>query len=444
MAKNTLKNSIAVRLFIIGALAIILLIPTIMIQALIKERKQRRDETSLEVTDKWGSIQTITGPILTIPFQFTQQDDNEKFTKIKKYAHFLPDDLSIVCTIHPEIRYRGIYEFVLYNTKIQLTGNFPSLAFEDLNVSPNDVMWDDAFITVGITDMKGIKDIIKLNWNNTEFIASPGIESNDVCSSGISVKISLDAGIEKFDFHTEIDLNGSQSLMFVPVGRETKIEASSEWNNPSFTGNFLPELREISSDGFRAEWKVLQLNRNFPQKWIGNQHNIAPSTFGVSLLLPVDEYQKTMRTAKYAIMFIALTFLSFFMIELLGKKVIHPIQYLLIGFALLVFYTLLLSLSEYLSFKYSYLIASIGILLLITAYTKNVLSDKLQTVVIATVLVVLYGYLYIILQLQDYALLMGSLGLFVILSIVMYLTRKIDWFAILKIDDQLTSKSAQK
>lgn len=444
MAKNRIKNSVGLRLGIIAILSMVLLIPSGMMQSLIKERKLRRDSATQEVSNKWGTAQTICGPILTIPFKsYSKNDSGELITKIK-YAHFLPDDLSIIGTIHPQIRYRGIYEIVLYNTKLQLNGNFSSPDFEDLNLPKKDMIWKEAFVAVGITDMKGIKDLIKIKWNDLELVANPGIQTNDVIASGVSVKMALDPEIEKFEFSSEINLNGSTALMFIPIGKETKIKISSGWNNPSFTGSFLPEIREITSDGFNAQWKVLHLNRNYPQRWIGTRYKITPSSFGVNLLLPVDEYQKTMRTAKYAIMFIALTFLSFFMIELLNKKIIHPIQYLLIGFALLVFYTLLLSFSEHIVFKYAYLIASSGILILITTYTKSVLSSNLQTGMIAGILTILYGYLYIVLQLQDYALLMGSLGLFLILAIVMYLTRKIDWFSIFKIEDELVANTAQK
>ena len=234
-------------------------------------------------------------------------------------------------------------------------------------------------------------------------------------------------------------MNGSDGLFFIPVGKETKVELSSPWSNPSFTGSFLPNERQIDSDGFTAEWKILHLNRNFPQQWKGAHYKIDHSFFGVKLRLAVDDYQKIMRTAKYAIMFITLTFLTFFMIELLGKKVIHPIQYILIGFALLIFYTLLLSISEYLTFKFAYLLAGAAIILLISLYTKTVLNSTLQTITIAGVLVLLYGYLYVILQLQDFALLMGSIGLFIVLAVVMYLTRKVDWFTIMS-NRQLNEK----
>jgi inner membrane protein len=220
-------------------------------------------------------------------------------------------------------------------------------------------------------------------------------------------------------------------LLFSPVGEETTVQLQSEWPNPSFAGSFLPVNREVSSDGFQSEWNVLHLNRNFPQQWKGANKELTSAAFGVDLLLPVDEYRKTMRTAKYAIMFIALTFLTFFMIELLSGKMIHPVQYLLIGFALLIFYTLLLSISEYLVFGIAYLIASAAIILLITVYSYKVLSDGRKTAVVFGVLSLLYGYLYILFQLQDYALLLGSLGLFIVLSLVMYLTRSIDWFEVM-------------
>jgi len=240
----------------------------------------------------------------------------------------------------------------------------------------------------------------------------------------------------QYNFRIRLDLNGSAGLLFSPVGKETIAELKSDWTNPSFMGDFLPEERSVDGAGFSAKWKVLHLNRNFPQAWTGSQNLVGQTLFGVNLLLAVDEYQKTMRTAKYAIMFIALTFLTFFMIELLSRHTIHPIQYLLIGFALLVFYTLLLSISEYLIFAQAYWIASIAIIAMITLYARSVLANNLQTLVISGVLMLLYGYLFIILQLQDYALLMGSIGLFAVLAIVMYLTRKIDWFGIMDATNQ--------
>jgi inner membrane protein len=314
---------------------------------------------------------------------------------------------------------------------LSFNGIFNPPDLNDLNIPSQDIIWKDALLSIGITDMKGIQDFIEILWNKETYSANPGIESQDVLFSGISINPLLKEEQTNYEFNVQINLNGSYGLLFVPVGKETRVELSSDWINPSFTGAYLPENREITKEGFRSNWKVLHLNRNFPQKWSGPQYKVSDSAFGVELLITINEYQKTMRTTKYAILFLSLTFLTFFMIELLSKKIIHPIQYMLIGFALLIFYTLLLSLSEYLLFKYAYLIASAAIIILISLYSISVLRNITQTGIISGILILLYGYLYVILQLQDYALLMGSVGLFVVLAIVMYLTRTIDWFTII-------------
>lgn len=438
---KNLKHSLGIRLSIIGFLTLILLIPSVLIQNLISERENRRDSVADEISQKWGSEQAIVGPVISIPYKhyFNSEENTEQTIK---YAHFLPENLNIEGTVAPEVRYRGIYKAIVYNSKLSISGNFPSIDLNGFKIPIEDFLPGDAFVSVGITDMNGIKEFVTINWDGEEYLANPGIESNDVLASGISISPALETG-QAYQFDFELDLNGSSGLLFSPVGKETNVQLSSDWANPSFTGNFLPVNREVSSSGFTSEWNVLHLNRNFPQQWLGPNQEVANSAFGVDLLLAVDEYQKTMRTAKYAIMFISLTFLTFFMIELLSRKVIHPIQYLLIGFALLIFYTLLLSISEYLVFKLAYLIASAAIITLITVYSYSVLSDKLKSGIIFGVLIILYGYLYILLQLQDYALLLGSLGLFVVLTLVMYLTRNINWFEIMSSQDQneIQSKS---
>ncbi len=435
-----LKHSIGARLSIIAFLTLVLLIPSFLIQDLISERESRRDSVVEEVSQKWGKGQTITGPVISVPYRYYLGNDDEVEQTIR-YAHFLPKDLSIEGSIIPEERYSGIYKAIVYNSNLSISGNFPSLGPSSLNIPPEDFMIEEAFVSVGISDMTGIKEAIKINWdNNEEYTANPGIESNDVLESGISISPDLITG-KKYSFDFELNLNGSSGLLFTPVGERTNVQLTSGWPNPSFTGNFLPIDREINSSGFNAMWNVLHLNRNFPQQWVGVNQRISDSAFGVDLLLSMDEYQKTMRTAKYAIMFISLTFLTFFMIELLSKRVIHPVQYLLIGLSLLIFYTLLLSISEYLVFKVAYLLASAAIILLITIYSYSVLADKFKTGIVFGVLVILYGYLYILMQLQDYALLMGSLGLFVILALVMFLTRNIDWFEIMSHQNKDAIKS---
>jgi len=436
MPSDKLKNSVGLRLIIIGVLSLVLLIPALMIQGLITEREQRRDSAVFEVSYKWGRPQAIAGPILTVPYKKLIKDEKDKLAPVIEHAHFLPERLSINVELFPEVRYRGIYEVILYNSKLQLRGNFAPLDFNQFSVLAENILWKDSFLALGLGDLKGIREAVKIKFNDAEFIANPGIESKDVLEIGISVEPKLSAPNERYEFAIDLDLNGSGNISFVPVGKETEVKISSQWGNPSFGGEFLPVERQVQSNHFNAAWKVLHLNRNYPQQWLGSRHKIMESSFGVELLLPIDEYQKTMRTAKYAIMFIALTFLAFFLTEVLNKKVIHPIQYILIGLALILFYTLLLSFSEHIKFNSAYLLSSLAIIALVTAYTKSVLSNNLATAIIAGILIVLYGFLYIILQLQDYALLLGSVGLFIILAIVMYVTRKIDWFAIGKLANE--------
>ena len=437
MSKFKSRNSVGIKLLIVAALSLLLLIPALMIENIVHERNSRKKSAQNEVSDKWGNNQTISGPILSIPFNKFIKNKEGNVVKYISYAHFLPETLNVESNLESEKRYRGIYELVVYNAKINITGKFSFPDFTDLNVAESEIIWKDAVLTFGISDMKGIKNLVDIKINNKKTSVNPGVETRDVLISGINVKPLLNGTPQDLNFSIDLDLNGSKELMFAPVGKETNVALASDWSNPSFSGNFLPYSREISDDGFSAKWKVLNLNRNFPQKWIGSKFKIENSQFGVSLRVAVDEYQKTTRTTKYAIMFIGLTFLTFFMIELLGGKSVHPIQYLLIGFGLLIFYTLLLSFTEHISFESSYLIASIAVIAMITLYTKSVFRENKFTLLILGILILLYGYLYIVLQLQDYALLMGSLGLFAILALLMYLTRNIDWFSVMKKTDML-------
>jgi inner membrane protein len=437
MITRYFKNSTGLRMIIIAVLTLVMLIPVAFVESLIDERKSRRDEATLEVNSKWGGSQVITGPVISIPYKvFVRQqatDDKGVTTtrvdEVTEYLHILPEQLSIATTLAPEVRYRGIFEIILYRSQINITGSFLMNAVKESGIEADNFLWNDANLSLGITDLKGIKEIVKIRFNEAEYLADPGVNTNLVLEQGISVKPPL-KGVEKAAFSLTLDLNGSGDLMFIPVGRETSVSVQSKWGNPSFVGAYLPEKRDVTPQNFSASWKILHLNRNYPQSWTGNAYAVKESAFGVKLLLAIDEYQKTTRTAKYAIMFFALTFLSFFMAEVMTRRVIHPIQYVLIGLALVIFYTLLLSISEQVNFNTAYVISSAAIIALITAYTRSVLSNWRATGIIFGILTILYGFLYIILQLQDYALLLGSIGLFVILGLVMYITRKIDWFAI--------------
>jgi len=427
--KHWLKNSITLKLLVIGILVLVLLIPAEMIKSLINERSLNCKEVVTEVTNKWGSRQVITGPILTIPYKTIELKDG-KPVEIMSVAHFLPEKLNIIGKITPEIRNRSIYKVILYNTRLALNGNFAKPDFASLNIDPNNVMWNEAFLSIGIPDMRGIRKSIEIAWNGNKYLCNPGVLNKQIVHSGINTKVTVmpDSGTYQFSFN--LDLNGSEYLGFAPLGKETHTKLESSWTSPGFTGSFLPEKREITKTGFTSEWNVLYLNRNYPQQWTSaDSHEIDSSAYGVELIFPVDHYQKATRSAKYAVMFLFLTFLVFFIIEIINKSRIHPVQYLLIGIALMIFYSLLISLSEYIGFNLAYVLASIATISLITGYALSVVKNRKAGLSIGAFLTALYGFLFVLLQLEDLSLLIGSIGLFVILAIVMRVSRKIDWYS---------------
>ena len=232
------------------------------------------------------------------------------------------------------------------------------------------------------------------------------------------------------DFDFILKLQGSQNMSFIPLGSTTKVNITSNWPSPSFNGNFLPDRREVTNEGFKANWKILQLNRNFPQAWIGTNQSekMNNSAFGVDLILPLDDYQKSMRSAKYAVMTIALTFLIFFLVEILNGRKIHPFQYALVGLALCLFYILLVSISEHSNFNLAYSISTFAIVSMITLYSLSIFKVRKLTILMVITLIGIYGFLFVTLQLADYALLMGSVGLTLILGVTMYFTRNINWY----------------
>ncbi len=410
-----------------------LLIPTAMVEGIIKERSRVQRNTINEVSEKWGQGQTITGPYISIPFDnyvenYSKKDSAFITTKHTKWLNVLPEKLDITGAILPEKRYRGIYEVVVYESDLTLSGTFNSIDLKQFDIDPKDVHFEKAKLNVGITDLKGIEKQIKLNWNDTSVFFNSGTTTNDITGVGINtiVPIKNASSVHKFDM--KIDIKGSQYLYFTPLGKTTNVTLNSNWKTPSFTGNYLPDSRAVSEEGFTANWEVLHLNRKYPQAWVNSKFDVQSSGFGTDLLLPVDNYKKSIRVAKYAVLFIVLTFLVFFFVETLNKVFIHPIQYLLVGIALIVFYVLLISFSEHMLYNTAYILASALTLSLVSGYTSAILKSKELGGMILGILTILYSFIFVIIQLEDYALLIGSLGVFVILMVVMYFSRKIDWY----------------
>ena len=423
------KSKVIVKGLIIGALALLLLIPADFVQNLIKEREARQKEAFTEVSSKWADRQNITGPVLVIPYTKAAKDNNGLPITIKSFAYFLPDRLNIESALRPEKRYRGIYEVMLYSSSIKLNGSFTPLVLQKLNLAPADMLWNEAYVCLGITDAKGLKDELQLRWNDSTLSLTPSAVNNAVLKEGFVSPLTINESIagSTISFSSEVSLNGSEQLLFTPVGKQTTVKMQSTWPDPSFTGNQLPDSSMITKNGFEARWKSLSHTRSFPQAWKDDSYNLAIASFGADLFVPVNSYQKTMRSVKYAILCILLSFTAFFLIETNNKKSVHPVNYALIGFAQILFYTLLLSFSEYIGFNAAYAVAAAATVGLITWFVIALLQSTKLSVLLSLVLVLLYSYIFTILQLQDYALLLGSVGLFLTLGVVMYYSRKVQW-----------------
>lgn len=419
------KSKLLIKGLLIGGLVLVLLIPTFFVQNIIKEREARQKEAFTEISSKWAGRQDITGPVLVLPYTETTSDNKGQTFTLKKLAFVLPDNLNIEATVKPEKRHRGIYQVMLYSSQVKMNGKFNSIPFQQLKIDPSSVVWNEAYVCMGLADSKGLKEEIKLNWNDSAVTLNPSAVNNGVMKDGFIAPVIVSAD-QAITFSSTISFNGSEQLLFTPVGKETTVKLNSTWPDPSFTGGQLPDHR-ISDTGFTATWKSLAHTRSFPQAWKESSYNLQSASFGTDLFIPVNGYQKTMRSVKYAILCILLTFAAFFIIETINKKSVHPFQYALIGLALVLFYTLLLSFSEYTGFNTAYVIASVATIGLIAWFVKGILQSSKLTTILSVVLMLMYAYIFSILQLQDYSLLMGSIGLFLTLAVIMHFSKKIQW-----------------
>jgi inner membrane protein len=427
---DTLANSVTLKLVIITFLTLLLLIPESMVQSIIRERTALQQEANVEVSAKWAKSQEINGPVLSIPMEF-ERKEGDKMHNYTHLWHLLPDDLEISGQVEPTTLKRGIYKVVVYQTKLKVKGKF-ALEVNENKENLTRILWNQAYLTLGISDLRGIQDQISFKWGGEDLGIEPGSKLPDQIKSGITIPLAnlADYRSKETAFSFDLDLQGSKDLSFVPTGKRTKIDISSPWESPSFNGNFLPDSREVSADGFKASWTVLQLNRNFPQSWFNEKMfpQLSASAFGVELMLPMDDYQKSMRTVKYGIMIIALTFLIFFLVEIRNKRKIHPIQYTFVGLALSLFYILLVSISEHLGFNWAYALSAITVTTMVFMYSLAVFKNLKLSALLLAALSAIFIFLFVNLQLAEYALLLGSIGLTLILALTMYLTRKINWY----------------
>ncbi len=428
------RHFLAWRAFMVGVLILLLQVPIGLTWGLIGERDATRREALADIGEKWGASQSIAGPVLIVPYRkvwLEQKSDGTTETKsVISPAFFLPEILQVEARIESEYRYRGIFEIPVYQMVLEVDGEFLHPDLARLGIDPSRALWERALLSLWVSDPHAIRDEVAMSWNAARLMFQPG-SSEWVSSAGIHLPLRGQLDAERYTFSSRLALNGTQGAFFAPVGERTVVRMASNWEQPSFQGTWLPSSREVRADGFDAVWEIPFIGRNYPQQWTAETENlearVRDSNFGVQLLSPVDPYRMAERSLKYEILFLFLTFLVVGLIEVLSGCRIHWVQYALIGAALCVFYLLELSLSEHLGFLPAYLLASGGVVGLICAYSFSILGSRAQGFIVGASVAVLYGYLYVLLQNQDYALLIGSLGIFAILGTIMYLTRKLDW-----------------
>jgi inner membrane protein len=442
------RQSTIIKLLGVGALVLVLLIPLLMITGVLRDRLSRRNEAVADITSSWGREQNVIGPVLGIPFQY-------KFKAVKETpgpdgklerreveetaigtAYFLPESLKIDGNVQTQTLHRGIYDAAVFRAQVTLSGKFAPPDFGSFKIDLKDIQWKDAFVTIAMNDLRGTREGLVLDWGGTKRPMLPGSQVPGY-TTGATVPLGSDQPIaNEITFSIPLDFNGSDGVFFAPFGVQNEATLKSNWPDPAFRGSFLPAERSVRPDGFNATWKVSYYGRDYPQSWTSrggnerfNVQSVTNSRFGANFLSILDAYRYVERSIKYGVLFLVLVFTTFFLFEVTARQKIHPFQYLMVGAALCLFYLLLLSISEFIGFGWAYLIAAVASTLLITWYCRFFLGGGVRTLMIGAGLAGVYTFLYITLRQQDYALLMGAIALFVVLVIVMYMTRKVDWYA---------------
>ena len=419
------SDRMLLKLILIGLLSVILLIPQQIILHVVNERNATQVEAEKEVEQMWSAPQRVIGPVVRIPAKKNTAKD----------IYLLPESLQVKGDVKAEKRHRGNFDVTVYTADLTLDGNLQLPDVSEYKDSIYDI--SKAEVLISLSDFRGLSEnvVLRLNGKDYTMKSDKDEELGSVLCCRVPASEIRDSASATYS--VRLPLKGSESLMFLPVGNITFVQLTSNCATPSFQGNFLPDSRTVSDTGFTATWKVLSLNRDFGQsvtRWVdygdGGSHSVSmdKNEFGVMMRVPVLQYQQTTRTVKYAYLFIFLTFATVFFVEYRRQTPIHPVQYLLIGAALLVFYTLLLSFCEHIPFLWSYLIAMLMTIVLITGYLAGILKIRKTALMVGALLFALYVFMYVLLQMETYALLFGSLGIFVILAALMYASQKVKWY----------------
>lgn len=428
------------RLGLLVALGLLLLIPLSMVRGLVSERQSRSQEVHREIASKWGESQTIAPPILSVPWTRTTTQKNGKILREETWIRTYPETLAIDADLETQTRKRSLFEVPVYTVSMDLKGVWNPEDLRKSSPGPDwTPQWTRAVVSVDPGEARSLVRAPNLELAGRGMELSATVPMGGVTGCHLHAKADLSAETTaRIAFRLQVVQRGSDEIAFVPAAGTTTARLRSDWVSPSFQGSFLPDRSTITASGFDATWSVSSLNMEIPMAWRDEDHGAkddeddydatsSPSTFAVSLLEPVDDYDSLDRSMKYGSLVVGLAFLALFVFEAFLDRALHPVQYGLIGLALALFYLLALSISEHLGFDTAYAISASVVTGLVTGYASSVLAGWKRGALLGTGLVALWSFLYTLLKAEDWALLMGSTGLFLILALVMWLTRRIDW-----------------
>lgn len=459
LKKNKLASPLTKKFIFLFILVLLLQIPLLFVNSLISDRKYLHEETITSIGNEWGEAQKIIAPVLirdyvetkTTSTYDTKAEKKEVINNFNRKFAILPAELNAVITIKDEIRERGIYSATVYNANIKLSGYFSKKDF------PSELLEGQTSISIGLTDTKALMKInkFKIGTIDKELEAMSGTKADNLYLDGISALLPEEYNTifenEKIPFEIDIDFRGSKSVSILPLGKKNHFTITSNWTSPSFVG-ILPTDRNINENGFTANWDISNLVRNYPQL-IDLTKDLNYSDFytknsddsyyekedgeaiaKVNLFDSVTNYTQINRACKYGILFIMMTLVIVYIFEIASKKVAHYIQYAVVGASLVIFYLLLLSFSEHISFEWAYLISSLAIVIPNSLYITSLTANKKFGVGMFLFLSGVYAILFSILRMEQYALLTGTLLILAILYVIMYITKKVEIFQ--AIDEQ--------
>ena len=446
---NEVTKTLGFKIIIIVVLGLLLLIPMTFINSVVRDRIRYQNEAISSIIEPVGDSANIQGVVIAIPYleKFIDSDTKE-IGYTRKYIFYMPNEYNVTGDVEVTSLSRGIFKAPIFNSKLNITGRFDKYNAEIYNLDENNtiILYDEAMIILGIGNKKNLMKLPNILINQNEelkyYEKNINIDLN-MFNNKFLYTISRDNILNGFDFNITMDIQGGNSLIITPLASENTFKISSKWKDPSFTGGFLPTKREVNNNGFNAEWNIASFNTSFTKYWTSDENsnrlnnidnnqyytsNQESNNVLISFLLLNDNYQKTSRSVKYAILFIFIPFFVLFLCEVLSKKRIHPVQYILIGIANAIFYLLLLAISEHINFNISYFLSALMVTALTSIYIGYIIKSPRYTISMAIVESLIYIFLFGILQLTDYALLMGTLGLFAVIALAMYFTRNVDWY----------------